>query len=592
MSDQFHYKVMEEKDQIQKAKIDVNADVVNQFTGEKWYYSDIVKEHFFNPRNLMLEDPDESQYQATGMVGSPACGDMMKMWLKIETGTEKVKEMKWRTFGSLIGDERVLLNNFSTTAAENLREGMSVLDASGKANTIESIFKKRYFDKVLSVRLATSSYYTFTVTPAHPVPCVDRYTVAYPHRRGKRWSEVHQNLVEKSQIVTKPAGELKEGDFLIYQVDKEEVDQKEFTDDRCTLLGYYVSDGHAPSANRVRFDFGLSEDAYIKEVSNLAKKRGIPFRVYERTNEHILAIQLTDRELVAWLVRHGGAPTKKRFSAEVMKLPAQKQMRIVDAYLKGDGWFEKQNENWHEQYFISTSLEHLAHQLQMMLARNKVFAPIHKRPERTFVIRGKTYKNKGELNLIFRKEKQYSRIKYCESGQYFMIPIWKISPRNYRGFIYDFGLTRPPHIYRLNGISFHNCGSAIAATSMFSVMVTENDGLPIGEALKIKPQHIMERLGGLPNRKIHCSVLADKAFRKASNDYFRRTGQNDRIIIEGARVIDAKLNITDKDIEEAVLEGAMDLDGVQKKLKVGVGSPEIITEVEQLIRFYKEKYYG
>ncbi len=102
----------------------------------------------------------------------------------------------------------------------------------------------------------------------------------------------------------------------------------------------------------------------------------------------------------------------------------------------------------------------------------------------------------------------------------------------------------------------------------------------------------MERLGGLPNRKIHCSVLADKAFRKAVNDYFRKTEQYDRIIIEGARVIDQKLNITDKDIEEAVLEGAMDLESVQKKLKVGVGSPDIITEVEQLIRFYKEKYYG
>lgn len=212
-----------------------DIDVVNQFTGEKWYYSDIVKDHFFNPRNLMLEDPDESRYDAVGMVGSPACGDMMKMWLKLEPGAELVKEMKWRTFG---------------------------------------------------------------------------------------------------------------------------------------------------------------------------------------------------------------------------------------------------------------------------------------------------------------------------------------------------------------------CASAIAATSMFSVMVTENGGVPIEEALKIKPQHIMERLGGLPNRKIHCSVLADKAFRKAVNDYFRKSGQHQRILVEGARVIDHKLNITDHDIEEAVLEGGTDLESVQKKLKVGVGSPEIIAEVEQLIRFYKEKYYG
>ena len=223
------------QENIVQPKINTNADVVNQYTGEKWYYTDIVKDHFFNPRNLMLDDPDESQYDAVGMVGSPACGDMMKMWLKLEPNTEKVKEMKWRTFG---------------------------------------------------------------------------------------------------------------------------------------------------------------------------------------------------------------------------------------------------------------------------------------------------------------------------------------------------------------------CGSAIAATSMFSVMVTENDGLPIGEALKIKPQHIMERLGGLPNRKIHCSVLADKAFRKAANEYFRKTSQYDRIVIEGSKVVDVKLNITGKDIEEAVLEGAVDLESVQKKLKVGVGSPEVVTEVEQLIRFYKEKYYG
>ena len=136
------------------------------------------------------------------------------------------------------------------------------------------------------------------------------------------------------------------------------------------------------------------------------------------------------------------------------------------------------------------------------------------------------------------------------------------------------------------------CASAIAATSMFSVMLTENGGLTLGEALKIRPQDVMMRLGGLPNRKIHCSVLADKAFQKTANDYFRKSGQYDRIIVDGARVIDPRLNITDKDIEEAVLEGAQTLEEVQKKLKVGIGSPELTTEIEQLLRFYKEKYYG
>lgn len=137
------------------------------------------------------------------------------------------------------------------------------------------------------------------------------------------------------------------------------------------------------------------------------------------------------------------------------------------------------------------------------------------------------------------------------------------------------------------------CGSAIAATSMFSVMVTEEGGMPLAAAMKLRPQDVMQRLGGLPNRKIHCSVLVDKAFRKAANDWFRVTGQPERIAVEAARVVDPAVGVTDKDIEEAVLEGARTIEEVQHKLKVAVGSsPEVKTDVEQLVRFYCEKYYG
>jgi NifU-like protein involved in Fe-S cluster formation len=136
------------------------------------------------------------------------------------------------------------------------------------------------------------------------------------------------------------------------------------------------------------------------------------------------------------------------------------------------------------------------------------------------------------------------------------------------------------------------CGSAIAATSIFSVIVTERGGMKINKALKVKPQDIIKRLGGLPERKIHCSVLCDKAFHKALNNYFRQSGQIQRIIVEGSKVIDKRLNITDKDIEEAVLEGARTVEDLQKKLKVGVGDKEALPEIEQLLRFYSEKYYG
>ena len=135
------------------------------------------------------------------------------------------------------------------------------------------------------------------------------------------------------------------------------------------------------------------------------------------------------------------------------------------------------------------------------------------------------------------------------------------------------------------------CASAIASTSIFSVMVTENGGMKIGDALKIKPQEIVARLGGLPTIKFHCSVLADKALRAAINDYYKKTGQLDKIQKGQAKIIDKILKITDHDIEEAVLEGVRTFEELQKRTKIGIQDKTCIPEAEQLLRYYVEKYF-
>ena len=75
----------------------------------------------------------------------------------------------------------------------------------------------------------------------------------------------------------------------------------------------------------------------------------------------------------------------------------------------------------------------------------------------------------------------------------------------------------------------YGCASAIASTSVLSEMVMANGGMTLDEALKIKPKDIIKELGGLPKQKIHCSVLGDQALRKAIEDFFRRSGQKDRV---------------------------------------------------------------
>ena len=58
-----------------------------------WEYTETVKEHFINPKNVgEIENPD-----GTGEVGSIACGDALKLTIKVEDGV--ITDAKFKTFG-------------------------------------------------------------------------------------------------------------------------------------------------------------------------------------------------------------------------------------------------------------------------------------------------------------------------------------------------------------------------------------------------------------------------------------------------------------------------------------------------------------
>ena len=65
------------------------------------------------------------------------------------------------------------------------------------------------------------------------------------------------------------------------------------------------------------------------------------------------------------------------------------------------------------------------------------------------------------------------------------------------------------------------CGSAIASSSMATEMIK---GKSIHEALELTNKAVAEALDGLPAHKMHCSVLAEEAIKKALKDYFDRNG--------------------------------------------------------------------
>ena len=60
------------------------------------------------------------------------------------------------------------------------------------------------------------------------------------------------------------------------------------------------------------------------------------------------------------------------------------------------------------------------------------------------------------------------------------------------------------------------CPAAIATSSMATVVLTD---MNIGQAAQLKRQDFVDAVGGLPKAKIHCSVLAAAALKKALADY-------------------------------------------------------------------------
>lgn len=59
-------------------------------------YSDKVLDHYENPRNVGSLDKNDPSV-GTGMVGAPACGDVMKLQIKIEDGI--ITDAKFKTYG-------------------------------------------------------------------------------------------------------------------------------------------------------------------------------------------------------------------------------------------------------------------------------------------------------------------------------------------------------------------------------------------------------------------------------------------------------------------------------------------------------------
>ncbi|MCF7845910.1 MAG: iron-sulfur cluster assembly scaffold protein [Candidatus Peribacteraceae bacterium] len=131
------------------------------------------------------------------------------------------------------------------------------------------------------------------------------------------------------------------------------------------------------------------------------------------------------------------------------------------------------------------------------------------------------------------------------------------------------------------------CASALAATSMLSKMVLEKKGMKIADALKITPKDILKRLGGLPQNKIHCSVLGDKALRAAIENYREQKGAPKK---DTPKIICSCLGVSERELDLAIAAGDRTFEEFQKRTKAGTGCGRCIEKIKKMLAEKIDEY--
>ena len=124
------------------------------------------------------------------------------------------------------------------------------------------------------------------------------------------------------------------------------------------------------------------------------------------------------------------------------------------------------------------------------------------------------------------------------------------------------------------------CASAIASSSALTEMIK---GMTVDEALKVTNQDIAQYLGGLPDEKMHCSVMGKQALEKAIENY-----RGAPALEPGAKIICECFGVTDKEIERAIRENNLaTVEEVTNYTKAGGGCGNCQAAIAQILERVK-----
>lgn len=459
-------------------------------------YSDKVIDHYENPRNVGSFDKDDDGV-GTGIVGAPACGDVMKLQIKVENGV--IQDAKFKTYGCVVSNTKVNTPGGIRRVCE-LNENDDVLAWNGNTivvNTIKSITKHVVDqDDLLVVTLARE-------TSRNGV-------TARPHKLITTKDHIFFNAAQK--VVE--AQSLKPGDEL-FEITEFELRQLTNVRRRKDL--------------RVKLSKRMKEFNKQFDHSTLPqnKKGYVHSATFKKKISQAIQMKWQDERYVSnWRYGMSKIDWTKPTSIEREFMRFFKAHDIPVKYSAGKVWIQTKYGPRSPDFIVPGKKRVIE-----VYTKNLPLCMENRSSTSDYVDRKHAeYANAGFEVLCLAVEDISSCLQDVQAFVHNGMKVLSVDSikhgnelrgceRSGRGVVvYDIALNEGANVMFYNRAASHNCGSAIASSSLVTEWVK---GMSVDDAMKIENSQIAEELS-LPPVKIHCSVLAEDAIKAAIADYQKK----------------------------------------------------------------------
>ena len=464
-------------------------------------YSDAVLKHYENPSNVGRMDPADADV-GTGLVGAPACGDVLRLQIKVEDGI--ITDAKFKTYGCLTSNAPV---NTPTCIKKikDLKIGDTVLAWNGELivnQKIRDIIKHSVdikdlliitFQRETSRNNINPGTFSIICTKEHIFWNADNKPIeAQQLQAGQELYEITENEL---RILTnnRHRTELKQKNSIRMKKWNKEFDHSLLPQNQ---PGYVCKDLKTKKQRASTASIKNWQDPdYIKKW-----QQGMSQRDWSKpTSIEKKYIDLFEKNNVAarWSAGKIWIQTDVGPASPDFIVPGKK--KCIEVYTKKMPKFMQDRSE--ESNYVQTRKEQLA-----TAGYDSLFLSVEEIDQALPKVQN--FIHNGMKIIDISPITHRNQLRGCERDGKNVV-------------VYDLKLEDSAHVFFTNRVGSHNCGSAIASSSLVTEWVK---GMHIDDAVNLKNSQIAEELA-LPPVKIHCSILAEDAIKAAVNDYRNRHSQ-------------------------------------------------------------------